>query len=155
MKTAVYSLMLIACVAMVPAAFGQQRPVWQQKSDYLMHGPAGYSARSAGQRMYQAREYSQQLYDGARPVPAQSLPMVATRIEAEPMASQPKTYQRFSYEPSSGTPVQIVNPVPAMTTAPPVVMTQPRSAGQSYRRFSYQPHVQPWQLQKTDARRGH
>jgi hypothetical protein len=85
MKTALYSMMLVACLAVVPSAFAQpgQRPVWQQKSDYLMHGPAGYSARAAGQRIYQAREYSQQLYEYARPAPAQSIPTVVTKVEAE------------------------------------------------------------------------
>jgi hypothetical protein len=85
MRTALYSMMLIACVAVVPSASGQQgqRPVWQQKSDYLMNGPAGYSARAAGQRMHQAREYSQHLYEYARPAPAQSIPIVVTKVEAE------------------------------------------------------------------------
>lgn len=85
MRTALYSMLLIAGLVVVPSAFGQQgqRPVWQQKSDYLMHGPAGYSARAAGQRMYQAREYSQQLYEYARPTPTQTIPTVVTKVEAE------------------------------------------------------------------------
>lgn len=87
-----------------------------------------------------------------------STPTPVATGTAQPMAApataaQPNTYQRFSYQPSTATaPGQIVNAAP-MTTMAPAMTVQPRSTGVRYRRYSYRPHPQPWELQRSDPRR--
>jgi hypothetical protein len=91
LKTLFRSMIMTACLFFfVATTFAQQRPVWQQKSDYLNNGPAGYSASpggysaySAGTRLYDARQYTQQLYDYTQCAPASQLQPVVTKVESE------------------------------------------------------------------------
>lgn len=90
--------------------------------------------------------------DGGTVVAAAPAP-VAANTAAVPAAAQPNTYQRFSYQPSTATaPGQIVNAAPMTTMAPGMTM-QPQSTSVRYRRYSYRPHPQPWELQRSDPRR--
>lgn len=91
MRIASRSMIVAAfyCV-LLTSAFAQQRPVWQQKTDYLNNGPAGYSASpggysaySAGTRLYDARQYTQQLYDYTQCAPAPQLQPAITKVESE------------------------------------------------------------------------
>ncbi len=84
MPTAFRAAIALACVlAFTPNLFAQTRPVWQQKTDYLNNGPAGYSAHSAGTRLYDARQYTQQLYDYSQCAPAQQVMPAVTKVESE------------------------------------------------------------------------
>lgn len=91
MRVASRSMIVTASLFVLStSAFAQTRPVWQQKTDYLNNGPAGYSASpggysaySAGTRLYDARQYTQQLYDYTQCAPAQQLQPAITKVESE------------------------------------------------------------------------
>lgn len=91
MRTAFRSMIVTTCLFVcVTSALAQQRPVWQQKTDYLNNGPAGYSgspggysAYSAGTRLNDARQYTQQLYDYTQCAPAPQLQPMITKVESE------------------------------------------------------------------------
>lgn len=79
-------LIVAVMAALLPWAqlgLAQVRDPSQQKTDYLLNGPRNYSARAAGVRINNARQCTQQLYEGAQQVPQGQWTPVITKIESE------------------------------------------------------------------------
>jgi hypothetical protein len=87
MKTLFASMVAMTCLfASMSPAFAQIRDPGQQKTDYLWNGPrssSNYSAHSAGTRIYDARQYTQQLYNYTTVAPAPNVRTEITKVESE------------------------------------------------------------------------
>lgn len=94
MHSKVASIILTTCIFVSATPANAQRDPAQQKVDYLWNGPRSYSANAAGNRIYNARQSTQQLYDYTQCAPPQQVIPMITKVESEHIGQTIHTAQQ-------------------------------------------------------------